>query len=105
MTSAQDTFQRLADDMKGLLQGGEVYICNFASEDSDFIRFNQAKVRQAGHVAQQSVQVDLIEGKRLSENITDNEAWRAERPAQFSVREDDLVDAVRKLLAQQASEG
>ncbi len=64
MTSAQDTFQRLADDMKGLLQGGEVYICNFASEDSDFIRFNQAKVRQAGHVTQQSVQVDLIEGKR-----------------------------------------
>ncbi len=47
---------------------------------------------------------DLFEGKRLSENITDNEAWRAERPAQFSVKEYDLVDAVRNLLDEQAND-
>ncbi len=56
--------------------------------------------REAGEVQIK----DLFEGKRLSENITDNEAWRAERPAQFSVKEDDLVDAVRKRLELQAND-
>jgi len=57
--------------------------------------------REAGEVQIK----DLFEGKRLSENITDNEAWRAERPAQFSVPEDDLVEAVRKLLDEQKNDG
>src|SRR5690606_30683855 len=30
---------------------------------------------------------DLIEGKRLSEEITDNAEWRAARPAQVTVKE------------------
>ena len=56
--------------------------------------------REAGEVQIK----DLFEGKRLSENIIDNEAWRVERPAQFSVAEDDLVDAVRTLLEKQKSD-
>ncbi|MEL6967684.1 MAG: histidine--tRNA ligase [Pseudomonadota bacterium] len=44
---------------------------------------------------------DLIEGKRLSENITDNEAWRAARPAQQVVKIDDMVTKVRDILAAQ----
>ncbi|MEL6947281.1 MAG: histidine--tRNA ligase [Pseudomonadota bacterium] len=44
---------------------------------------------------------DLIEGKRLSENITDNEAWRAARPAQQVVKIDDMVAKVREILAAQ----
>lgn len=64
MTAAQDAFTRLSDAMQGLLQGEEVFTCNFQSEDSDFVRFNQAKVRQAGHVTQRAVSVDLIEGRR-----------------------------------------
>ncbi|MCP4185771.1 MAG: histidine--tRNA ligase [Hyphomicrobiales bacterium] len=47
---------------------------------------------------------DLIEGKRLSEEIEDNVTWRESRPAQISVRRDELVDAVLKLLAQQAED-
>ncbi|MGB3387543.1 MAG: histidine--tRNA ligase, partial [Pseudaminobacter sp.] len=47
---------------------------------------------------------DLIEGKRLSEEITDNAEWRAARPAQVTVKEDELVAAVRKILAAQAEE-
>jgi predicted Zn-dependent protease len=62
--AAQDTFQQLTQDLQGLLKGGEVYTCNFASEDSDFVRFNKAEVRQAGHVSQRSVSIDLIEGSR-----------------------------------------
>jgi histidyl-tRNA synthetase len=45
---------------------------------------------------------DLIEGKRLSEEITDNTAWREGRPAQVTVAEGELVEAVRKILDAQA---
>ncbi len=55
--------------------------------------------------AEGTVQVkDLIEGKRLSQDIEDNVAWRESRPAQISVPVDDLVDTVKKILAQQAQD-
>ncbi len=47
---------------------------------------------------------DLIEGKRLSEEITDNEEWRASRPAQQVVKLDDLIPTVRAVLAAQKAE-
>ncbi|NBN79031.1 histidine--tRNA ligase [Microvirga tunisiensis] len=47
---------------------------------------------------------DLIEGKRLSGEITDNVTWRESRPAQETVRETDLVETVRKMLAAQAED-
>jgi histidyl-tRNA synthetase len=48
---------------------------------------------------------DLIEGERLSGEIADNQAWREGRPAQFSVKESELVDAVRSVLARHGSGG
>ncbi len=42
---------------------------------------------------------DLIEGERLSGEISDNAAWREGRPAQFAVKEAELVEAVRSVLA------
>jgi histidyl-tRNA synthetase len=42
---------------------------------------------------------DMIEGERLSAEISDNQEWREGRPAQFSVKEDELVEAVRSVLA------
>jgi histidyl-tRNA synthetase len=45
---------------------------------------------------------DLIEGARLSEQIEDNAEWRESRPAQFSVGEADMVDAVRELVGRYA---
>ena len=47
---------------------------------------------------------DLIEGKRLSEEIADNVTWRESRPAQITVKEADLVETVRNLLEQQAED-
>ncbi|WP_163266013.1 histidine--tRNA ligase [Chelativorans alearense] len=47
---------------------------------------------------------DLVEGKRLSEEIEDNVTWREARPAQFSVPEGDLVDAVKRVLQAQRQE-
>jgi predicted Zn-dependent protease len=60
----QDYFYTLADSLTSLLQGGEVFTCAFNGEDSDFVRFNHNRVRQAGHVTQQSITLDLIEGRR-----------------------------------------
>jgi histidyl-tRNA synthetase len=42
---------------------------------------------------------DLIEGERLSAEIADHQEWREGRPAQFSVKESELVEAVRSVLA------
>jgi len=46
---------------------------------------------------------DLIEGAKAAASIASNEEWRAERPAQFAVPEDKLVEAVRELLARHES--
>jgi histidyl-tRNA synthetase len=46
---------------------------------------------------------DLIEGAKAAASIASNEEWRAERPAQFAVPEDKLVEAVRDLLARHES--
>jgi histidyl-tRNA synthetase len=41
---------------------------------------------------------DLIEGARAADTIASNEEWKAARPAQFSVSEHKLVEAVRDVL-------
>ncbi|MEI2386392.1 histidine--tRNA ligase [Breoghania sp. JC706] len=47
---------------------------------------------------------DLIEGKRMSEEISDNAAWREARPAQVTVAEADLVATVKKMLDDQKAD-
>jgi histidyl-tRNA synthetase len=47
---------------------------------------------------------DLIAGAKAAEGITDNTEWRESRPAQFSVPESGLVEAVRKVLAAQKAD-
>ena len=47
---------------------------------------------------------DLIEGARMSAEISDNAEWRAARPAQVTVAESDLVANVKAILAAQASD-
>jgi histidyl-tRNA synthetase len=45
---------------------------------------------------------DLLEGARLSGEITGHEEWREGRPAQFSVPASDMVKEVRQLLERQS---
>jgi len=52
--------------------------------------------REAGEV----ILKDLIEGAKAAQAITDNKEWKATRPAQMSVPEEKLVEAVRNILAQ-----
>jgi histidyl-tRNA synthetase len=46
---------------------------------------------------------DMILGEQLSQEIADNQEWREGRPAQFSVKEDELVEAVRSVLARHST--
>jgi histidyl-tRNA synthetase len=56
--------------------------------------------REAGEVQIK----DLVEGKRLSAEIEDNVTWRESRPAQITVKEEGLVEAVREILSSQAQD-
>src|SRR5215470_3920389 len=60
----QAYFYETADFLRSLLRGAEVFTCNLSAEDSDFVRFNHGRVRQAGSVAQRWLAIDLIEGRR-----------------------------------------
>ncbi|MBI0026998.1 histidine--tRNA ligase [Bartonella sp. M0187] len=52
--------------------------------------------------AENQVQIkDLVEGARLSAEIEDNKTWRESRPAQITVDENKMVDAVKEILAAQ----
>jgi histidyl-tRNA synthetase len=49
---------------------------------------------------------DLVAGAKMAAEITDNAEWRESRPAQFSVPETELVEAVQRVLdAQKADRG
>jgi predicted Zn-dependent protease len=62
--SVQQYFYGLADFLTQKLRGQEVFLANLSGEESDFVRFNGAKVRQAGGVKQASLSLRLIDGKR-----------------------------------------
>lgn len=57
-------------------------------------------IQGADELERGEVQIkDLIEGRRLAEAISDNVKWRESRPAQFSVKSEELVEAVQSVLA------
>jgi len=60
----QDYFYAMADALQGSLRAAETLLLSFSGETSDFVRFNHARVRQAGTVTRRSLSLDLIEGER-----------------------------------------
>jgi histidyl-tRNA synthetase len=42
---------------------------------------------------------DLALGRKLAEGLTDNQAWRGERPGQVTVPRSELISAVKATLA------
>ena len=60
-------------------------------------------IQGGDEIAKGEVQIkDLIEGTKASATIKDAKEWREGRPAQFSVPEADLVEAVKGVLARHA---
>lgn len=89
----QDYFYSLGDALFKKLEDDEQLILGFSGEDSDFVRFNRNKIRQAGCVAQRKVSLDLIEGKRHAEASVDL-AGDSEQDA------NQLVEALKQLRRQ-----
>ena len=68
MVSAMETyFNDVAALLDRSLAPGEIYICRFDAEVSDFVRMNRGKVRQPGTVSQSYLALRLIRGKRHAE--------------------------------------
>ena len=57
-------FFELTDGVCAGLRADEVLLCSLAGERSEFVRFNHARVRQAGSVAQRYVSLRLIRDRR-----------------------------------------
>lgn len=60
----QDWFYTLADHLVGQLERGEILLLWLSAERSDFVRFNQGKVRQPGSVEQRHLTLRLIRAER-----------------------------------------
>ncbi len=60
--SAQGYFDDLITWATSQLSGDEVLTASLSGEDSDFVRFNNGAVRQAGSVRQRYLSIDLISG-------------------------------------------
>jgi predicted Zn-dependent protease len=64
-------FFDLADYSIGQLRGTETLLVGFCGEASDFVRFNHARVRQAGSVTQAFLRLTLIDhGRRLHTTLS-----------------------------------
>ena len=64
-------FFDLADYAIGQLRGSETLVAGFCGETSDFVRFNHARVRQAGSVTQAFLRLTLIDqGRRLHTTLS-----------------------------------
>jgi predicted Zn-dependent protease len=57
-------FHDVTDLLSSLMRADEVYLANFHGEQSDFVRFNHGRVRQAGTVETRTLSIDLVRGRR-----------------------------------------
>jgi predicted Zn-dependent protease len=60
----QERFIQLTDYIQSKMHGDEVFLLNLQGEDSHFVRFNQAKVRQPGSVRQETARLQVMHGRR-----------------------------------------
>jgi len=62
----QDYFYTLTERLYSNLKNNQILLCNFKGENSNFIRFNHNKIRQAGNVYQQSLSINLMHANKQS---------------------------------------
>lgn len=60
----KEPFFELAERLGRELRADEILLCNLRAERSDFVRFNQGKVRQAGSVEQRYLTLRLVRARR-----------------------------------------
>jgi predicted Zn-dependent protease len=90
----QDAFFDLADRLGDGLRGEEVLFCNLDGEDSDFVRFNRNRIRQAGSLYRRSLDLGLIAAGRRVEGCCE----LAGSPEQDLALARDLLERLRERL-------
>lgn len=83
--SQAEHFQALVDELRATLRDSEQFSLGYDAESSQFIRFNHARVRQAGQVQQASLRLKLIDQGRhadLTLTLCDDPAQDRQRLAQ-----------------------
>ncbi|NRA38831.1 MAG: TldE/PmbA family protein [Planctomycetes bacterium] len=62
----QEIFNEVQSYISQQCADGEVILCNWSSESSEFTRFNTSRIRQSGHVEQIAINLELIQGLKHS---------------------------------------
>lgn len=92
----REYFQKIIEHLKTQLRGDEHFSANLSGESSDFCRFNQGKVRQAGQVEDFRLGIRLLKGKtHILGDMTLSRNWELDRN-----KLDDKVVILRDLLDQ-----
>ena len=65
----KEYFQRVSEYLFNNLESNEILILNFDAEQTDFVRFNHAKIRQAGNVNQATLTLSLVSKKKSLNSI------------------------------------
>jgi histidyl-tRNA synthetase len=102
-------YQRMVSDLRDAGVAAEMYLgksgmkaqMKYADRRKAPLAIIQGTVEKEKGVLQIK---DLDLGKKLSEGLADNTAWRQERPGQFEIPETDLVAAVLKMLERNSNE-
>jgi predicted Zn-dependent protease len=82
MSGMREYFEDIASYVDTLARPGEVVISALSAEESDFIRFNKSRVRQATAVRQAAWTLSRIRGqKRLDSRVSVAGSLEADRPA------------------------
>lgn len=109
-TDGLTRYQKMVQDLRSAGVRAEMYQGNWKKFGNQLKYADRrecpiAIIQGSDERAAGEVQIkDLIEGKRLSAEIEDNVTWRESRPAQVTIKESDLVETVKTLLAQQAED-
>ncbi|MCO7515931.1 TldD/PmbA family protein [Pseudomonas guariconensis] len=90
----QQRFEALVSAVRDALRPEEQFTLGYSAEQSQFVRFNHAKVRQAGEVSQASAQLRLIrDGRQAEQQVTLSGDAQLDRQ-----RLDDALEQLRQTL-------
>lgn len=87
-------FATLADALLAEAGAHQVLLLGYYGEESDFVRLNRGRVRQAGHVTQHELRLELIDGAR---HASSDLQLQGEPAADLALARDELA-ALRALL-------
>jgi histidyl-tRNA synthetase len=98
-------YQKMVATLRDANIHAELFLGNAKSMGNQF-KYADARnspcviIQGSDEKARGEIQIkDLIEGAKASAAISSHEEWRETRPAQFSCKEEDLVEKVREVLA------